>query len=408
MADERLMRGKQWLEPCMPNEGKESEAMLHGAFQMVRQAARLEALLSPITRERLGHLLRVTNSYYTNLIEGQHTEPALLAAEKVRRDPKQLLSLAYEHIEVQALYEERATQWAGEHQAWSMMFEPSLFKELHLALFNNANQAELKLADGVIMMPGELRDVRGLEVTVGSHMAPAADSLAAMLARLQEAYGRYKDPTKRIISAMACHHRMAFVHPFPDGNGRVVRLLTHLQLQFLGLSSPLWSMSRGLAKNQQKYYRLLAAADQSRRGDLDGRGNLTHKGLCDFIEFMIDVCLDQINYIEQALNLDSLEQAINSAIILAPEFKAAGIKPIYAPVLKALFMNGKMERSVFKRFLGTSDRLATEVLSKLIKSGVVQAETSKSRVVEVGLPLWYAEYIFPDLHRRFAILGNGH
>lgn len=118
MADDRLMRGKQWLEPCMPHEGKESDAMLRGAFQLVRQAARLEALLSPITRERVGHLLRVTNSYYTNLIEGQHTEPAALVAESIRRDAKQLLSLAYEHIEVQALFEERAKQSADEDQAW--------------------------------------------------------------------------------------------------------------------------------------------------------------------------------------------------------------------------------------------------------------------------------------------------
>lgn len=285
------------------------------------------------------------------------------------------------------------------------MFDPALIQSIHQALFKNATQAELKLADGIIMVPGELRGVRGLEVTVGAHMAPAADSVDVMLARLQEVYGRYKDPTKRIISTMACHHRMAFVHPFPDGNGRVVRLLTHLQLQSLALASPLWSLSRGLAKRQQEYYRLLAAADQSRRGDLDGRGNLTHSGLCDFIEFMIAVCLDQMNYIEQALNLDNLEQSIKRAIILAPEFQVSGIKPVYVPALKALFMNGKMERAVFKRFLGNSDRLATEVLSKLIKSGVVHAQTAKSRVIEVGLPLWYAEYIFPDLHRRFALLG---
>ncbi|TVP88646.1 MAG: Fic family protein [Pseudomonadaceae bacterium] len=400
-----MMRGKQWLEPCMPHEGKESAAMLDGAYQMVRQAARLEALLSPITRERIGDLLRITNSYYTNLIEGQHTEPALLAAQTTRRDAQELLSLAYQHMAVQARFEAQATAGATPQLPWPTMFDAQLVSNIHLALFNTASQAELTLADGVVMVPGELRSVRGLEVTVGSHMAPAADSLETMLSRLQEAYGRYSDPAKRIISAMACHHRMAFVHPFPDGNGRVVRLLTHLQLHYLGLASPLWSMSRGLAKRQQDYYRLLAAADQPRRGDLDGRGQLTHSGLCNFIEFMLDVCLDQMHYIEQALNLDKLEEAINHAIVLAPELKASGIKPAYAPALKALFMNGKLERAVFKRFLGTSDRLATEVLSKLIKCGVVHAESAKSRVIEVGLPLWYAEYIFPDLHRRFAILS---
>jgi Fic family protein len=121
------------------------------------------------------------------------------------------------------------------------------------------------------MVPGERREIPDLEVSIGAHRALAAESIGAMLVRLKEAYWRYKDPIKRIIGAMACHHRMAFVHPFPGGNGRVVCMLTHLQLQYLGLASPLWSMSRRLAKRQQDYYRLFATADQPRRGDLDGR-----------------------------------------------------------------------------------------------------------------------------------------
>jgi hypothetical protein len=88
-----------------------------------------------------------------------------------------------------------------------------------------------------------------------------------------------------------------------------------------------------------------------------------------------------MTYIEQALNLGSFEEAINHAIVLAPQFKAAGVEPQYGPALKALFMNGKMERAVFKRSLGASDRLANEVLSKMIQCGVVEAETSKSRVI---------------------------
>ena len=60
------------------------------------------------------------------------------------------------------------------------------------------------------------------------------------------------------------------------------------------------------------------------------------------------------------------------------------------------------DRAVFKQFLGTSDRTATAVLTKLIHCGVVKAESPKSRVIEAGLPLWYANYLFPDLHRRFS------
>lgn len=61
--------------------------------------------------------------------------------------------------------------------------------------------------------------------------------------------------------------------PFEDGNGRVVRMATHLQLTRIGLGSPLWSISRGLARKQDEYYARLSAADQGRRG---GRGLRDH------------------------------------------------------------------------------------------------------------------------------------
>lgn len=409
MVGEELIRGKHWLEPCLPMDGKETPAMQTGAEQMIRKSARLGALASPITMKRIGRLLTVTNSYYTNLIEGVHTEPAALEAvnepsPQKARAPDNLRQLGVQHMRTQASFERLLSINIKQGLPWPEMFCPPLVSGIHRRLFNDASIEELTLLDGTVMVPGQLRSESGIEVNVGNHLAPASDSVDSMLSRLQEAYGRQQSTIKRIISAMACHHRMAFIHPFPDGNGRVVRLLTHLQLGYLDLGSPIWSLSRGLAKNKDEYYRLLAAADQQRHGDLDGRGQLTHKGLCDFIEFMINVCLDQMTYIEEALDFDNLDERINHAIVLSNKLKSIGVKPEYGPALKALFKEGKMDRAVFKRFLGVSDRLASSVLSKMIMVGVVVAESPKSRQVEVGLPLWYANYIFPELHHRFNVI----
>ena len=53
--------------------------------------------------------------------------------------------------------------------------------------------------------------------------------------------------------------------------------------------------ARGFARTVDRYYALLAAADEPRRGDLDGRGNLSEAALVDWIDYVADVCLDQFS-----------------------------------------------------------------------------------------------------------------
>jgi Fic family protein len=83
------------------------------------------------------------------------------------------------------------------------------------------------------------------------------------------------------------------VHPFSDGNGRVICLFTDTALKAAGMkSSELWSLSRGLARASVKYKWVLTGADATRRGDLDGRSVLSEKRLTVFCEFMLDTALN--------------------------------------------------------------------------------------------------------------------
>jgi Fic family protein len=104
-----------------------------------------------------------------------------------------------------------------------------------------------------------------------------------------------------IASVAAGHHRLAWIHPFPDGNGRVARLVSHARLGEVGVGSELWSVSRGLARNVERYKALLQAADEPRRGALDGRGNLTAAGLAAFSQFFLETCLDQVVFMRALL-----------------------------------------------------------------------------------------------------------
>lgn len=387
-----------WLEPLLPDAIPES--LLNKAEDLRFAAGQLSGTLPPETAQRVSELLQITNSYYSNLIEGQYTEPADLESASPRRAPKrptrQLQDLAVAHVQVQAAVDRLTGQLP-----WADAFSPRFLSLVHRHLFQGASPEDLKLSNGRLMAPGQIRAEAGLLVKVGSHLAPAPEIVTPMLARMEQVYGRIGDSRLRLLAALACHHRLAWVHPFPDGNGRMVRMITHVHLNQLGLASPLWSLSRGLARQQREYYARLANADAPRRGDLDGRGQLSQAALLEFIGFMLDVCLDQVRYMRNALQMAPLRDRLEQIIGLNPRLRSAGIRPEAAAALHALLALGSTSRSDFKTFLGLGDRLAIDQLQRLIRIGLVESPTPKSRQLYPGLPVWFAQDLFPDLHRRF-------
>ncbi|WP_243722635.1 Fic family protein [Pseudomonas aeruginosa] len=395
---EQFIQGKHWLEPLTPSGGY-PEDVLAMADELPFLAGRLEGLIAPETAKRIGSLMRITNSYYSNLIEGQFTEPASLVPRVKRRGNKELRELAQTHVVAQEVMERMFRRFVIE---WPELFHPKMLSIVHKRLFDGASDADLLLSDGSLLTPGQLRGEAQKNVFVGDHAAPGWESVTPMVTRMMEVYGRAQDPRSRLLGAMAYHQRLGFVHPFEDGNGRVMRMITHLQLGMLGLSSPLWSISRGLARRQDEYYARLSAADRPRRGDLDGRGQLTQTGLIDFVRFMLQVCKDQILYTSEAMGLQTLRQRLDRIVLYEPQFTKAGIKPEAARALHLLLIQGEVSRAEFKVYFGLHERTAIEQLKALIMLGVVEAPSPKSREVYPGLPVWFAQLVFPDLHSRFV------
>lgn len=395
-----LIRGIHWLEPIVPAHPGYPDDVLELADSLPFLAGQLDGSVAPETARRLGKLMRLTNSYYSNLIEGQYTEPAELSQRIRRREAKELGLLAITHIQAQEAFE-RVLDRRGTAIAWSDLFGAPLLKSCHRRLFEGAKEADLRVREDRLMLPGQLRDESQQDVVVGGHGAPSWESVTPMLSRLRQVYGAANNPRAQLLASMAYHHRLAFVHPFEDGNGRVVRMVTHLQLARIGLASPLWSISRGLARKQDEYYARLSAADQGRRGDLDGRGQLTQAGLIEFVRFMLSVCKDQIQYTREAMAMPVLRERLERIVQFEPRFIHAGIKPEGARALYLLIIQGKVSRADFKSYFNLHDKTATNQLRELLTLGVVEAPSPKSRELYPGFPVWFAQLLFPDLHRRF-------
>ncbi|WP_254658915.1 hypothetical protein [Pseudomonas aeruginosa] len=142
-------------------------------------------------------------------------------------------------------------------------------------------------------------------------------------------------------------------------------------------------------------------ADRQREGDLDGRGQMSQKHYFAFIEFMFDVCHDRVDYMTSALDRTKLRERVLRAFKTNERLLDAGIWPESAPAVIALLMQGALPRNEFKTFTVLPPRSATDELTRLIKAGIVVSPTPKTRTLEPRLPTWFAQDIFPDLHRPF-------
>ena len=117
---------------------------------------------------------------------------------------------------------------------------------------------------------------------------------------------------------------------------------------------------------------------------------------------MLETCLDQMKYTERALNISNMRERLHTIFVWEERIKKAGIKPEVARALHVLLTQGTLSRADFKIFTGLSDRVATDQLKSLVQLGLVESATPKARDLYPGLPIWFAQLLFPDLHQRMT------
>ena len=393
------------MEPLLPSASPE---LADGARQVVSRSASLAGSLHPVTRKTITEFLRITNSYYSNLIEGHGTHPVDI--ERAMRkdystDPAkrnlQLESLA--HIECQRRIEERL-----EKEPDVNISSPEFIKWLH-GIFYEQLPHELRLVrndetgETMEVVPGEIRH---RAVKVGRHVGPREGALPRFLDRFGDVYRLESyHGIEPLLVAPAAHHRLAWIHPFLDGNGRVARLHTDAWFMKLPLSGyGLWNISRGIARQRSAYIAALAQADAPRQGALDGRGNLSEKGLTGFCEFFLGVCLDQIDYMGRMLDLDALLGRIQGYVnlrkeksIAAPSATSPPLRKEAVHMLQETLLRGEVPRGDAIRCSGMAERTGRKLLGQLQQEGLLVSDTPKGPV-RLGLPASVAGYFFPDLY----------
>jgi Fic family protein len=386
------MTGISAMEPMLPAGGRELDDLV---VDLVARASAFSGRLNPILRASVGDLVRSMNCYYSNLIEGHHTTPidisrALEGDFSAEPEKRNLQLEAKAHIEVQAIIDrgdmpcpvlsEEAVRWI--HREFCSRLPDDL-------LWVDNPQTGERLP----VVPGEYRTTH---VVVGRHVAPDPEDIAPLMARFIAAYSHKRlSRVEQIIAVGASHHRLAWIHPFLDGNGRVTRLFSHAVLRELGVGSELWSVSRGLAREVDRYKALLQAADEPRRGDLDGRGNLTESGLTAFCGFFLRTCLDQVKFMESLMEPTELLNRME--IWTEEEVRAKRLPKGSWALLREAVIAGEFPRSKAESLTGYQERQARSVLTALLDGGLLTSPSSRGSI-RLGFPANVQERWLPRLY----------
>ena len=309
----------QRIEPARLENSPERVADL--AAELSAASARLGRSLHARTAANLADLVRIMNTYYSNLIEGHDTRPRdierALAGEFDRDEGRRNLQVeAAAHVRVQAEVDRMAGLAALPEPA-----SQEFIQWLHREFYRGAPEAMLTIT-GVgrefTMTPGEWRSQPEHDVAVGRHQPPSSARVDDFMRYFAERY-RFEGIGRagRIMAMAAAHHRFNYIHPFPDGNGRVSRLMSHAMAWRADVAAHgLWSISRGLARgleSRTEYKQMMDLADTPRQGDLDGRGNLSERALVDFVTWFLRVALDQVTFMSELFDLDNLATRLRNA-----------------------------------------------------------------------------------------------
>ena len=390
------------MEPLLPNITPELERL---AITILQESAAFEAMLHPVTRKAVAELVKPMNVYYSNAIEGQYTLPldiekALKKDFSTEPEKEALQKLA---LALASTYDKMRVKL--ETNGGNVIFDKDFIAWLHESFYRELPEVFRK----TVTTSGKILEVkaghfREIEVQVATHIGPKAEALPVFLDRFCEYYSSNLTAIEKVVALAASHHRLAWIHPFTDGNGRVARLFSDAFLLHLGLDSAgMWSISRGLARRKADYYSALSIADRNRSGDYDGRGNLTNKGLEHFCVFFLETCIDQIRFIKDLLQTD---KALERLTFFMNTLEITEGMPAEAKyILRESFLVGWLQRGEMERITNLSAKTARNIMTHLIAKNFLVSEdiTNPKKPVRINFSVELARKMFPELYPTSAL-----
>jgi len=180
--------------------------------------------------------------------------------------------------------------------------------------------------------PGAFR-TQNVHINGSTHVPPEFTTVDHYMSELIDFINREDPPKYDLLKIAIAHHRFVWIHPFENGNGRVVRLFTYAMLlkKVFRDKNRIINPTAVFCSDRQAYYNNLSAADSGEDA-----------GMIQWAQYMLEGLKGEIIKIDQLCDYSFLRQHV-----LLPSLSDALSKryltPDQAIVLKQAINNNSQE-----------------------------------------------------------------
>lgn len=220
------------------------------------------------------------------------------------------------------------------------------------------------------LRPGEYR-ISNVRITKSPHVPPDYLLVRDYMEELVSFINKKDSPKYDLLKIALTHHRFVWIHPFTNGNGRTVRLLTYAQLVKYGFNIHIGHIVNPTAifcNNRNEYYNYLAQADTGDDQHLLNWCEYVLFGLKKEIE-KIDKLLNYI-YLSKNILLPALTDALDRKVITPEEEKILKVA-----VEKQVFQASDLNRI----FVGKLPSHISRLLNRMKKKKMIIADKKNGR-----------------------------
>jgi Fic family protein len=224
--------------------------------------------------------------------------------------------------------------------------------------------------------PGSYR-TKPVTISGSPHCPPDALYVQSFMDELIEFINQSDSHKYDLLKVALAHHRFAWIHPFSNGNGRVVRLLTYALLVKYGYNvkagGRILNPTAVFCNDRDQYYAMLALADKG-----------TDEGLETWCTYVLKGILDELEKVDKLTHYDFLKDKI-----LIPSLDYSRTRGLVTrteeTVLRRAVEQGTLKASdIHELFPNLNIRQRTYQLKKLVDAKMLQPVQPNARTYTIN------------------------
>lgn len=313
---------------------------------------------------QLKHIFHMLESLGSARIEGNHTT---LADYVESRLEARAVALSDQFREIANI--EEAMSFIEQHFEPGQDVTEHWLRELHAITVRGLERE----GDAT---PGAYRQ-KPVQISKSEHLPPEAVLVPQYMAELVAFINRSDSAKYDLIKVALSHHRFAWIHPFSNGNGRVVRLLTYTLLIKYGFNvktgGRVLNPTAVFCNERDHYYAMLGLADTG-----------LAEGLEKWCVYVLSGMLAELQKVDRLTDFSYLiDRILTPALHYARQREL--VTTFEEQILLATARLGIAKASDLKEVMyELSERQRTYLISKLVERGMLAPIREGARQYTLG------------------------